>query len=1247
MIDLSFLTEEEQEVILGVLKRDADLKRAEEQRVQKLQQIICDRARLKYLTGEWFYETKQLRHQERIHGSDIIWASMKHTHKPMTILELSQIVPNRPSFVSGENKEVFVPAVLCGLLQEPTPGPCNTWKDDPNPYETGPIKPMSPTKRKNPFNNQAVEDVFTELRDRPTLPQLPSENNEHISDHVNPYGPFQNQDPSSPLFLISQKSALKPVPEENNEEMEDAVDTSNCVVSRGILKFLANTAMLEAQGTVRAESPVDSWADQKPVRVSSALSESGGRIQDGKELGEHSLLDVDTPTEWTVSGQDSTHAKDKAREPECKSTNWKVAVQEGSQETNDGPEWCEAQSPKPPAPSATLETGDPACVESEDGHVPPPSDKQITSESSKKNLSTVSPSTRQRILGFFKRQKNIQAKKQIGVRGDLNEKSILQILNDNAMISVETPSRTVEDAEVDHPALVSDIENSATDMHEDTADTKAKSCPKLRADSHGNQLRRCSEDGTYRAFPVLIYEDSEDSLVCSIPETQISEPKSKPSPVALPKQMSHIPPDDKPANVGELKNFWEECSGGRTSAPCSPVHTSKSPAAASPLRSSASQKKQHPVPLSPTKIVTIKSVIVNDRGFVSQTVERSPSQGASVLDVLKRVNEGTHLLEVPQSPSKSPSKRSKDDEVRLSPSKTCHPRVLPRESVSPEGSRPASPLKTFPILIDPSGKSRPSKSPSPEASILEGSETKRGSPLARSVIPQDYQHYLGPREQAHLPPFEEASAVDVLRRPQSPMGEFVENQNKDPRVSSWIEQIRESGDDTRAWSLSRASAGSYEEGSGPVMSALKRLSTKMSSSKSLENLTSPTREEKEQLNKSVDDVSEFPSTTFSTTKKSSVSVPAFQLDETDSDSPLENNLSYRRNTGSSASNISLSSGMASMSSVGGSMTSIYHNDLGDVDVQGTIQFAVNYIQKLGEFHIFVVHCRDLAVGDSKKSRSDPYVKCYLVPDKTKLGKRKTSIKKKTVNPTYNEILRFKILLEVLKFQHLNVSVWHNDTFGRNSFLGEVDLDLSQWDFSNAQISEYSLKARASSAALTSTPSPTRTTDSSRGQMRVAVRFLPQTSPSKRTSRNETGEVQIWVKDCKNLPPIRGVIIDPFVKCTVLPDTSRKSRQKTRVVKRTANPMFNHTMVYDGFRSEDLKEACVELTVWDHDRLNNHYIGGVRLGLGTGKSYGVDVNWMDSTTSEASLWQRMLDSAGEWLEDVLPLRMLLMAKSMSN
>ncbi|XP_059913060.1 synaptotagmin-like protein 1 isoform X7 [Gadus macrocephalus] len=452
--------------------------------------------------------------------------------------------------------------------------------------------------------------------------------------------------------------------------------------------------------------------------------------------------------------------------------------------------------------------------------------------------------------------------------------------------------------------------------------------------------------------------------------------------------------------------------------------------------------------------------------------------------------------------------------------------------------------------------------------------------------------------------------------------------------------------------LSTEQESGYDEGdSSPVRSASKQ--RQMSMSQSMENLGARTEDKGQgsslgQLNLSMDDVgAAVPPASLHPdplqVRRMSKSVPALQLEETDDDDDDSFGTKPRRRTTSVVSNLSLSSGLASMSSVSGSMTSISHGDFGDIEVQGTMQFALNYVQKLGELQIFVVQCKDLALAEPKKSRSDPYVKCYLVPDKTKLGKRKTTVKKRTLNPSYNEILRFKILMEVLRMQNLNISVWHNDTFGRNSFLGEISLDLSEWDFANTQINDYALTPRP----LTQFPSPlaerSKPTNKT-GQMRVALRYLPQPSHGKKTSKMEPGEVQIWVKDCKDLPPARGVIIDPFVKCTVLPDTSKKSRQKTRVVKRTANPMFNHTMVYDGFRPEDLREACAEITVWDHDRLNNHYIGGLRLGLGTGKSYGGEVDWMDSSEPETNLWEKMMGSEGEWVEDILPLRTFVVAKS---
>ncbi|XP_045573280.1 synaptotagmin-like protein 2 isoform X10 [Salmo salar] len=459
----------------------------------------------------------------------------------------------------------------------------------------------------------------------------------------------------------------------------------------------------------------------------------------------------------------------------------------------------------------------------------------------------------------------------------------------------------------------------------------------------------------------------------------------------------------------------------------------------------------------------------------------------------------------------------------------------------------------------------------------------------------------------------------------------------------------------------------HGENSSPIRLELKQMSSRPLS-RSLEDVLSPPKREersiidqRREMNLNVDDVppSSLLPLRLPPPSPSSLSVPEQMKNmsksvsvlqdekdgrDSDSTSVKSLNFSWKKRMGSSLTNLSLSSGMASMSSVSGSVASIYSGVDGDVEVKGTIRFAMNYVQKLGEFHIFIVHCRDLAVAEPKKNRSDPYVKCYLLPDKAKMGKRKTSVKKKTLNPTYNEILRFKVTMETLKTQALNVSVWHNDNFGRNSFLGEVDLDLSEWDFSNTQMNDYALKARISTQSLS--PSHSQSIDH-RGEMRIGLRFLPQISYSKRSSKTETGEVQIWVKDCKNLPAIRGAIIDPFVKCTVLPDTSRKSRQKTRVVKKTANPMFNHTMVYDGFRPDDLREACVEVTVWDHDRLTNHFIGGLRLGLGTGKSYGLEVDWMDSTSEEASLWERMMHSHNEWVEDVIPLRMLIMARDLSK
>ncbi|XP_055272115.1 synaptotagmin-like protein 2 isoform X4 [Moschus berezovskii] len=420
---------------------------------------------------------------------------------------------------------------------------------------------------------------------------------------------------------------------------------------------------------------------------------------------------------------------------------------------------------------------------------------------------------------------------------------------------------------------------------------------------------------------------------------------------------------------------------------------------------------------------------------------------------------------------------------------------------------------------------------------------------------------------------------------------------------------------TETWENSilsqEAQSGSEEEPS-PVLKILERSAARKMPSKSLEDISSDSSNQAkvdnlpEELVRSAEDVSTVssqPDNQFShpdKLKRMSKSVPAFLQDE-----------------------------------VSGSVMSVYSGDFGNLEVKGNIQFAIDYVDSLKELHVFVAQCKDLAAADIKKQRSDPYVKTYLLPDKGKMGKKKTLVMKKTLNPVYNEILRYKIDKQILKTQKLNLSVWHRDTFKRNSFLGEVELDLETWDWDNKQNKQlkwYPLKRKTAPVPLEA---------ENRGEMKLALQYVPEPMPGKKLPT--TGEVHIWVKECLDLPLLRGSHLTSFVKCTILPDTSRKSRQKTRAVGKTTNPVFNHTMVYDGFRPEDLTEACVELTVWDHYKLTNQFLGGLRIGFGTGKSYGTEVDWMDSTSEEVALWEKMVKSPNTWIEAILPLRMLLIAK----
>ncbi|XP_054551755.1 synaptotagmin-like protein 5 isoform X1 [Talpa occidentalis] len=350
----------------------------------------------------------------------------------------------------------------------------------------------------------------------------------------------------------------------------------------------------------------------------------------------------------------------------------------------------------------------------------------------------------------------------------------------------------------------------------------------------------------------------------------------------------------------------------------------------------------------------------------------------------------------------------------------------------------------------------------------------------------------------------------------------------------------------------------------------------------------------------------------------------------------------------SANTYNLASGLSTTSL--NSMMSVYSEtgDYGNVKVSGEILLHISYCYKTGGLYIFVKNCRNLAIGDEKKQRTDAYVKSYLLPDKSRNNKRKTKIRTGT-NPEFNETLKYTISHTQLETRTLQLSVWHYDRFGRNSFLGEVEIPFDSWNFENPSDEWFVLQPKVEFAADISLQY--------KGELTVVLRYIPpehslmlplgqlqgkkafKSGKKKESSVISGGILEVFIKEAKNLTAVKsGGTSDSFVKGYLLPDDNKATKHKTLVVKKSVNPQWNHTFMFTGLYPQDIKNVCLELTIWDKEAFaSNIFLGGVRLNSGSGVSHGKTVDWMDSQGEEQRLWQKMADNPGTPVEGVLMLR----------
>merc|ERR1719420_2238340 len=236
------------------------------------------------------------------------------------------------------------------------------------------------------------------------------------------------------------------------------------------------------------------------------------------------------------------------------------------------------------------------------------------------------------------------------------------------------------------------------------------------------------------------------------------------------------------------------------------------------------------------------------------------------------------------------------------------------------------------------------------------------------------------------------------------------------------------------------------------------------------------------------------------------------------------------------------SSMSSLGTRSESMASVYSQGegrYGTVTVKGELEFGFIYNLVSGSLDINIKQCRDLAPVDTKRNRSDPYVKVYLLPDKSKAGKRKTKVKKHTLNPLFEEILKFVMPRGEVERRTMWISVWHSDMFGRNDFLGEVMMPMAGQVFDDPAAKWYSLQDRTE-------PPEDESVINSRGDIIVALKYVPSESSGRHgINKKKKGMLMILVKEAKNLPVPKGTQLpDPYCKCTLLPNHAVKGKQKT-------------------------------------------------------------------------------------------------------
>uniref|UniRef100_A0A8C0FAH7 Synaptotagmin 8 n=1 Tax=Bubo bubo TaxID=30461 RepID=A0A8C0FAH7_BUBBB len=105
---------------------------------------------------------------------------------------------------------------------------------------------------------------------------------------------------------------------------------------------------------------------------------------------------------------------------------------------------------------------------------------------------------------------------------------------------------------------------------------------------------------------------------------------------------------------------------------------------------------------------------------------------------------------------------------------------------------------------------------------------------------------------------------------------------------------------------------------------------------------------------------------------------------------------------------------------------------------GEICFSLRYVPSTSKLTVLILEAKKLKRMDSH-GLSDPFVKVHLILNRKKWKKKKTSVKKNTLSPYFNEAFVFEVPFNQIQNVDVVISVWDHDKVTKNEPIGKLFL----------------------------------------------------------------------------------------------------------------------------------------------------------------------------------------------------------------